>query len=89
MTEQEWRQILTAEGYQDLQICENGPHTKFPEHTHEQPTVHVILHGSFTLFNEQGAHIFKEGDRLEIPAGTTHRVVCGPDGCTFLVGQKV
>lgn len=53
MNEQQWAEKLPHEGFTNLAVCPNGPNTEFGEHTHEQQTVHVILEGEFTLF-EQG-----------------------------------
>lgn len=88
MSDQQWIEHLATEGYTQVQSCSNGPNTEFPEHTHDQPTVHVITQGEFHLIDEHGKRILGIGERFEIPAGTTHRAKCGPDGCTFIVGVK-
>jgi quercetin dioxygenase-like cupin family protein len=88
MTERDWIAKLGEEGYKDVTVCDNEPDTQFPVHTHEQSTVHVIVQGEFTL-TEKGHHkTVKVGERINIPAGTTHSAKCGPEGCTFIVGVK-
>lgn len=88
MTEKEWMEKLEREGFTDIVVCPNGPDTEFPEHTHNEHTVHVILKGDFTLIEEGGTRTLHEGERFEIPAGTTHRARCESAGCTFIVGVK-
>lgn len=88
MYEQEWVDKLEKEGYKHVAVVQNGPNSLFPEHTHEEHTVHVILEGELTLIEEDGNKTLKKDDRFEIPAGTTHSAKCGPEGCTFVVGVK-
>ncbi len=88
MNEHAWREKLTAEGFHDLMVYENGPDTDFGEHTHDQQTVHIILQGSLTLADANGSQQLHAGDRFDIVPGTMHSAKCGPDGCTFLVGAK-
>lgn len=84
----EWLEKLEKEGFKNIMSCANPPHTEFHEHTHEQHTVHVVLEGDLTLREKTGEKTIQEGERFEIPAGTTHNAACGPQGCTFLVGVK-
>lgn len=94
----QWMEKLKREGFKDLAVCSNGPDTDFGEHTHEERTVHVVLNGELTLTpgresvgqggEHEGVTILREGDRFEIPAGTTHKAKCGPLGCTFIVGVE-
>ena len=88
MTQQEWIEKLIQEGYVGVSVCSNEPNTEFPEHTHEETTVHVILDGELTLHDPDGAHVLHVGERFEIPAGKKHSALCGPQGCTFVVGTK-
>ncbi|MBI3256066.1 MAG: cupin domain-containing protein [Candidatus Andersenbacteria bacterium] len=88
MTHQEWIEKLTQEGYKEITVCPNAPNATFPEHTHHEPTVHIILEGEFTLTEKGRSITHKVGDRFEIPAGTAHTAMCGPTGCTFIVGIK-
>ncbi len=88
MNQEQWIEKLTAEGFKNLSVCSNGPSTEFPEHTHHDHTVHIILQGEFALHEKDGDKLLHEGERFEIPAGTTHSAKCGSQGCTFIVGTK-
>ncbi len=79
---------LTDEGYKDLTVWEVGPDTDFGQHTHDQVTVHVILKGELTMTDIHESITLYEGDQFEIPAGTTHSAMCGPDGLKMIVGTK-
>ncbi len=88
MTQEQWIEQLHTEGFENLSVCPNEPNAEFPEHTHNEHTVHVILRGEFILHEKDGEKILREGERFEIPAGTTHSAKCGREGCTFIVGVK-
>ena len=88
MTEPEWVKKLEEEGYIDVTVSRNGPNMKFQEHFHDRAAVNVILDGEMTMTDKDNTVVRKKGDRIEIPAGITHTVQCGPEGCTFVAGYK-
>lgn len=72
MNEQEWMEKLKQEGFTDIET-RPIPTGDFPEHTHDQHTVHVILDGELTIVASEDTRVFRAGDRVEFPAGTTHK----------------
>jgi mannose-6-phosphate isomerase-like protein (cupin superfamily) len=88
MTQSDWMEQLTREGYTNLNVCTMEAATDFGQHTHDLSTVHVILKGSLTMTDKQGSLTISQGERFDIPAGTTHRTNCGPDGLQMIVGVK-
>lgn len=64
----------------------NGPHDTYGAHEHRYDKILVVAAGSITfglpVSGEQLA--LAEGDRLELPSGTVHDAVVGPDGVTCL-----
>lgn len=88
MTKEEWLEKLKAEGFGDIRIQEFRPDMEFPEHRHEKLTAHVMLAGELTTTDPTGSRTVKPGDRFDVSAGTTHNAKCGPEGCTFIVGEK-
>lgn len=88
MTEEQWIKKLEEEGYSDLAVHVFEPNQAFGDHTHEKATIHIILKGGMILTDKNGETILKQGDRFEIPAGTTHSALCNPEGCTFIAGVK-
>jgi mannose-6-phosphate isomerase-like protein (cupin superfamily) len=88
MSEQEITQQLTSEGFTDVYVWEDGPNVEYPEHTHEKLTAHVIISGEMILKDNGGEKTLKSGQRLDIPAGTVHSAIMGPQGCRYAVGEK-
>jgi quercetin dioxygenase-like cupin family protein len=88
MTGEDWRAQLAKEGFTDIAVHTFPPNTRFGVHTHEEDSVHVMLEGELTLVETGDPMVFRKGDRINIPAGTTHDAYAGPDGFTFLVGVK-
>ncbi len=64
----------------------NGPGDRYPAHAHGYDKVLVVSRGSivFGLPASGAALSLTVGDRLELPAGTEHDAVVGPDGVVCL-----
>jgi quercetin dioxygenase-like cupin family protein len=88
MTQEAWESQLKSEGFSDLAVHTFPPNMRFGVHTHEEDSVHIMLKGELTLIETGDPMVFREGDRINIPAGTTHDAYAGADGFTFLVGEK-
>jgi uncharacterized protein YjlB len=78
-------QRLRDEGL-DAGSWSNGPHDRYAPHEHGYDKVIVVEHGSirFGLPATGGSFDLTEGDRLELPAGTTHDATVGGVGVTCL-----
>ena len=79
------RHRLQAEGHAPS-AWGNGPHDRYPAHEHGYDKVIVVAAGSirFGLPSSGDGQDLATGDRLELPAGTVHDAVVGPDGVTCL-----
>ena len=64
----------------------NGPGDRYGAHAHDYDKVIVVARGSirFGLPGSGDAAELARGDRLELPAGTSHDAAVGPDGVTCL-----
>jgi uncharacterized protein YjlB len=64
----------------------NGPYQRYGAHDHEYDKVIVVAAGSirFGLPELGDTHELAPGDRLELPAGTTHDAVVGGQGVACL-----
>lgn len=66
----------------------NGPGDRYAEHTHSYHKVLYCVRGSIT-FDVSGDKLsMKPGDRLELPPGTPHAAVVGPEGVTCYEGHR-
>jgi quercetin dioxygenase-like cupin family protein len=77
------RTRLTAEGL-DPGAWSNGPGDQYGAHDHAYDKVIVVASGSITFGLSDGPLALDMGDRLELPAGTSHDAVVGPDGVACL-----
>ena len=79
------RDRLQAEGLAPS-VWGNGPHDRYAAHEHGYDKVIVVAAGSirFGLPGSRGGQDLASGDRLELPAGTVHDAVVGPDGVSCL-----
>lgn len=64
----------------------NGPGDRYGAHDHDYDKVIVVERGSIAFGLVGGGEIVElaTGDRLELPAGTSHDAVVGPVGVTCL-----
>ena len=76
---------LRAEGL-DPSPWSNGPGDRYGAHEHGYDKVIVVAAGSisFGLPGIGGSLGLATGDRLELPAGTSHDAIVGPDGVACL-----
>lgn len=83
--ESELRDRLRAEGLAPSSWG-NGPHDRYAAHRHDYDKVIVVTAGSirFGLPATGDGIELLAGDRLELPAGTTHDAAVGEAGVTCL-----
>ena len=64
----------------------NGPGDRYAAHEHGYDKVIVVTRGTirFALPARRDELLLDAGDRLELPAGTTHDAVVGPHGVACL-----
>ena len=77
---------LRAEGL-DPAAWSNGPGDRYPAHAHGYDKVIAVASGSITFGvagSEPRSIVLDRGDRLELPAGTTHQALVGPSGVSCL-----
>lgn len=76
---------LAAEGLRPGSWA-NGPGDRYAAHTHGFDKVLVCAAGSivFGLPGRGEKVALRAGDRLDLPAGTSHDAIVGPDGVTCL-----
>jgi len=79
------RTRLEGEGL-DPGAWSNGPGDRYGAHEHGYDKVIVVASGAITfgLGDADEAVALAQGDRLELPAGTTHDALVGPDGVACL-----
>ena len=85
----ELRARLEAEGL-DPGAWSNGPGDRYAAHEHGYDKVIVAASGSirFGLPGRGASLDLAVGDRLELPAGTVHDAVVGPDGMSCLEAHR-
>lgn len=87
--EAELRERMNAEGLLPY-AWSNGPGFTYSAHTHGFHKVIYVVRGSITWILDGGARELETcaGDRLDLPAGTSHGARVGPQGVTCLEGHR-
>jgi quercetin dioxygenase-like cupin family protein len=80
---------LTKEGFEGVALVPIPANFNSGLHTHEDPSVHIIVSGELTIIDPDGSSkTYKPGDRVEFPAGTTHTAKGGMEEGSMIVGIK-
>ena len=89
-SETELRDLHAAEGIRPYRWS-NGPHVRYPAHSHNYHKVIYVVSGSITfgLPHLGESMALSAGDRLDLPAGAVHNAVVGPDGVVCLEGHRL
>jgi quercetin dioxygenase-like cupin family protein len=68
----------------------NGPGDRYAAHTHAYEKILYCVEGSITFVLEDEARQveLRPGDRLELPRGTRHSAIVGPEGCVCIEGHR-
>lgn len=75
---------LRAEGL-DPAPWSNGPGDRYASHRHAYDKVLVVASGSIVFGTGPAGPVeLALGDRLDLPAGTDHDAIVGPEGVTCL-----
>jgi len=77
------RERLVGEGL-DPGAWSNGPGDRYTAHDHAYDKVIVVTSGSITFGLDGGPTEMAAGDRLDLPAATTHDANVGPTGVVCL-----
>jgi mannose-6-phosphate isomerase-like protein (cupin superfamily) len=88
-TESTLRQLCADEGLHPYPWS-NGPHDVYPAHMHSYDKIIYVVHGSITfgLPDLKQQITLQAGDRLDLPAGTVHDAVVGPQGVVCLEAHR-
>ncbi len=68
----EVREKLESMGYTNVYQWCDPPGTFYDWHTHSEDEIRWVYKGSIVIGTQEGVFYLKEGDMLEIPAGTRH-----------------
>jgi quercetin dioxygenase-like cupin family protein len=79
-------QQLRAEA-DDVYEWSNGPGDRYARHSHTYTKILYCVRGSIDFSLDDRVIHLNAGDRMVLPAGTTHAATVGPDGCACVEGK--
>lgn len=74
-------------GFKPLHI-ENPPNFVYPEHSHEETKLLIILSGTIRILIGNRVFNCKAKDLIVVPGGELHSATTGINGCIFLWAEK-
>ncbi len=83
----ELRARLAAEGFDAFEWTD-GPGAHYTPHRHEHDESLWVVRGEITFGVGGRRYRLGPGDRLMLPAGTVHTADAGPEGATYLIGER-
>lgn len=81
------RRQLGDEGFSVMRWSDE-PHRTYAPHRHDHDESLCGLGGVITFHIAGTDHRLEPGDRLMLPRGTVHAATVGPDGATYLIGER-
>ena len=87
MTEQEFRELLAAEGIATVVLVEREP-GELGTHTHPFEAKALVLDGEITIVSGKGEQRCGPGESFHLAAGEPHTESYGPRGVRYLAGRK-
>ncbi len=81
------RICLEAEGL-EVHAWRDPADRIYGEHRHDCDESLWVLRGTIVFEASGREFALGPGDRLLLPAGVAHRAKVGPDGATYLIGQR-
>lgn len=88
MNQEQFKQQLSQEGFQDLVIVEREADGYLDLHTHPFEAKAMILEGSVVLQVDNETLNFFVGDIFHLAHAKPHTERYGPTGVKYLVGRK-
>jgi quercetin dioxygenase-like cupin family protein len=79
---------LVAEGFSPFQWSD-APGATYAPHAHPHDESLWVLAGRIDFVIDGETHRLGPGDRLYLPANTVHAAEAGPQGATYLIGQRL
>ncbi len=86
-TEAELRRRLADEGFRTMHWSD-APHRRYAAHDHDHDESLCGVRGAITFHIDGSDYVLGPGDRLMLPRGTVHAATAGPDGATYLIGER-
>jgi quercetin dioxygenase-like cupin family protein len=80
-------QRLEDVGYKNVRVCPM-PSKGSPEHIHEEATIHILLNGNLKVKDSDGTKTYRNGEKIEFPAGTVHTAECDVSDGLMIAGEK-
>jgi quercetin dioxygenase-like cupin family protein len=79
---------LVADGFSPFQWSD-APGAVYESHSHPHDESLWVLAGRIDFVIVGESHRLGPGDRLQLPADTEHAAEAGPQGATYVIGQRL
>lgn len=88
MTEQEFREQLRSEGFDQLVLVERAPAGMLDRHRHPFEAKALVLQGSIEIDCAGERRTYAAGEVFHLPREAEHVERYGPQGVRYLVGRR-
>ena len=88
MNKEQIKQQFTSDGFVHMYEWKDEPGAVYPEHAHKGRVCLYIISGSVTFSGDLNKTLVA-GDRFDVPVGSKHSAIVGPEGCEYIVGEEI
>jgi len=84
-----WLQTFETEGFTSVYEWSDPPGTVYEPHQHQGKVSIFVTDGSITFDFSGEKKTISANERFDIPPGTEHSAVVGPEGWIVVVGEEI
>ena len=88
MTEQQFREQLLLEGFEEFVLVEREPGGMLDTHRHPFEAKALVLQGSIEIDCAGGSRNYAAGELFHLHRDAEHAERYGPQGVRYLVGRR-
>lgn len=88
MNQEQFKQLLSQEGFQDIVVVERAAHGFLDIHTHPFEAKALIVEGEIFIQSDNSARTYVVGDIFHLAEAEPHTERYGPVGVKYLAGRK-
>ena len=79
---------LKLEGFSHIFNWHDEAGAGYESHAHKDKVSFFVTAGSVKFYGGIDKEV-RAGERFDVPAGTGHSALVGPDGCDWVVGEMI
>lgn len=82
------KERLAKEGFPIINECSDLPNKITSKHDHPGDILLIVTSGLIEITIDKKTSVLKPGDEIFLPARVLHSAKAGPEGCSYIDGER-